>query len=520
MSTALESEAWSALERGDLNRVQVIRRKLSRWDANNSGARLLGAYLSLREGDFLAAVDGATALREHNAGGLDHKALGKLVELCFRCELYDQCLGWVEALLAANAAMLVDRYRAGISAWKTGKPALAESHFLFCIEQQPDVAASYLQLGHVYKSLSRPDDAEASYRDYIARTRADRAHGYWSLADLKNTVFTAADVKVIEEALVDPSLSVGERSIYLFTLGKVAEDAGDYSEALKHYREANSLQIRLRPFNVQQFEELSGVLLQVSPPAAENTAVAGETDPTPVFIVGLPRSGTTLLEQILCAHSRVQATDELPFLERIGLRLEMEGGYARMLETMSSERALELRQVYLEDVKPWLDDSCDYFVDKNPSNFVHIGLIQRLFPEAIIINSRRDIRDIAISAYRQLFNVGNEFSWSFDSIATYYSHYRQLMDHWMRSGSSAIYGIQYEELVTDTDHHIEALLEFCGLAPEPACHDFYNSTRVVMTPSVSDVKQPAHTRSIGQWRHYAELLPAELQMLGELEKRV
>lgn len=304
-----------------------------------------------------------------------------------------------------------------------------------------------------------------------------------------------------------------QTSALYFALGNAAEQKQDYSAALASFDKGNSIQARLKPFRQDKYIQLATDLTGVTGEACRERS---DDHITPVFIVGLPRSGTTLIEQILSAHSRVQATDELPFLERIALHMEMHGGYAKRLLSLSAAESKEFRQQYMSGADAYLKQDSDYFIDKYPGNFLHIGLIKRILPESIIIDSRRDPRDNAISAYRQLFNAGNEFSASFEGIVQYYQQYLRLINHWQSAYPGQIKVVQYEQLVIAPDREIQSLLEFCGLENEPGCFEFYNNKRAVMTPSVNQVAQPMYTSSIGQWRHYEEFARDDMLRLGNL----
>jgi hypothetical protein len=234
------------------------------------------------------------------------------------------------------------------------------------------------------------------------------------------------------------------------------------------------------------------------------------------LIVGLPRSGTTLTEQILSSHSRVQATDELPLLEDMALRMNISGGYLKRLSSMTEDEKKGLRQQYISGASAYFKQDSDFFIDKNPKNFLHIGLAKRIMPETVVIDVRRDPRDVAISAYRQLFNFTNEFASSFDGIYEYYKGYLEMIDHWRSVYPNQIKTVNYEELVSSADEQIEALLSFCGLESEPACFEFYNQKRAVMTPSVGQVSKPMYTSSVGQWRHYEKFARDGMSRLGSL----
>ncbi|WP_220775054.1 sulfotransferase family protein, partial [Shewanella glacialipiscicola] len=222
----------------------------------------------------------------------------------------------------------------------------------------------------------------------------------------------------------------------------------------------------------------------------------------PIFIVGMPRSGTTLVEQILACHSLIGATDELPYIERIALTLEQTGGYAKQLAHLSQEKINQYQQEYLQQSAQYFSTVPNYVIDKNPNNFLHIGLIKTLFPQAKIINVIRHTTDNALSVFKQYFSFGHDYSYSLENIKVYWENYLTLMEHWDSQFPQDIYHLSFEKLVIQPDDEIPKLLSYCGVDFETACLHFYQSTRPVLTPSASQVRQPMNTKAIGQCEKY------------------
>ena len=308
-----------------------------------------------------------------------------------------------------------------------------------------------------------------------------------------------------------------EASLMQFALGNIAERRQKYRQALQHYRAANDIQRQLRPFRQAAYQGLLDGLLNAE--LQPSTPGAAQSGGRPIFIVGLPRSGTTLVEQILAAHSMVEATDELPYIERIAYRLERAGGYGPSLATMDEATRNEYRASYLADARRYLARESSHFVDKNPNNFLHIGLIRTLFPEALIVNVRRDLRDNAFSMYRQFFNVGHDHSASFADMAKFFTGYLRLMRHWLKLYPESVRVQAYEDLVQDPHEQIADLLRFCGLPEEEGCFEFHRSKAAVMTPSAAQVSQPMYTSSIGYWKHFEKDLEAEFGELDALQQQ-
>ena len=238
---------------------------------------------------------------------------------------------------------------------------------------------------------------------------------------------------------------------------------------MRHYEDGNAIQARLKPFDVERYRR---VVAGIQTVYADEKPTPSDARPVAILLVGLPRSGSTLTEQILSSHSRVQATDELRLLDTIASRMNSNGDYLKRLSSLTEDEKKILRQEYVSGACVYLKQDSDFFIDKNPRNFLQVGLAKRIMPEAVVIDVRRDPRDVAVSAYRQLFNLTYEFSTSFDGIYEYYKGYLEMIDHWRSVYPNQIKTVNYEELVSSPDEQIEALLSFCGLESEPACFEF------------------------------------------------
>ncbi len=507
--------AQVSLKQGDLVSAHFLVQRVLRREPKNPTALTICAEVSQRSGKYFDSVDLVNRIFELNPATFDSALQRQLGNICFAIEMFfkaSQCYGWVKA---AGQADVLSLYRLGVTLRRIGDLDQAEQVLVECMKLRPEVEAPYLQLGHIFKARGDVEQAARYYTQSISRSTAERGTGYWCLADLKTYRFSDAEIDSMKQELVQTQENLPQLSALYFALGKAAENKHDYADAVVNYRKGNDIQARIKPFRLEHFNQLVADLQELD---AGKVQSSGQRACCPIFIVGLPRTGTTLIEQILSAHSRVQATDELPFLERIALRFELNGGYAQRLTAMSEGERQALGREYMNDAKAYIRQECDYFIDKFPGNFLHVGLIKRLFPESIVIDVRRDPRDTAISAWRQLFNVGNEFSSTFDNIFSYYQSYLALLDHWRTIYPEQIKVLNYEQLVTAPTEEIQGLLEFCGLETEAGCFEFYKHERNVTTPSVSQVKQPMYTSSIRQWQHYAEFLPSEMAKLGSLIK--
>jgi tetratricopeptide (TPR) repeat protein len=505
------AQAETLLREGKLTSSHFALRKVLRQEPDNVDALTMEAELHLRAGRQLDASDLISEILEKDASAFNRNQQLRLATLCLEVELFFDAARLFEWARSKEKLDALHLYQAGIAMRRLGEMYTAEQRLLECIKTRPGVAAPFLQLGHVYKATGLSHRAAHYYGKYLILSENEKGTGYWSLADLKDHVFSDEEIAAMEAELDRRRDDPPQASALHFALGSAAEQKQDYARAIDHYNQGNAIQSALKPFSAGQFKQIVEGLQGV-----DGTEVPATEDqgPVPLLIVGLPRTGTTLIEQILSAHSRVQATDELPFLERIALKLEMNGGYPDRLRAMTEEERLFLRQQYRNGAGAYLRQDCDYFIDKYPGNFLHIGLAKRIFPECIVIDARRDLRDTAISAYRQLFQSRGEFASSFDGILDYYRGYRRMMAHWENAYPGKVKVVQYEQLVTEPREEIQSLLEFCGFETEEACFEFHKQKRAVTTPSVAQVTQPMFTSSIGQWRKYEAFIPDELAKLA------
>ena len=381
-------------------------------------------------------------------------------------------------------------------------------------------AELYLSIAHALKTLGETSQAIDSYRK-AAALRPDFGDAYWSLANLKTYRFTDAELGQIRAALAAPTTGDVDRYHLCFALAKALEDRGEYAESFHYYELGNRLkhtEIRYRPEIAE-----NNTREQIRVCTAEFFASRkgwGARQAGPIFIVGLPRSGSTLLEQILASHSRVEGTQELPIVPQLVAKLRGrdadtgDSRYPRILERLSATDLQQLGEKYLADSRAYRTGK-PLFVDKNPNNFRHLGLARLMLPEAKIIDARREPMACCFSNLKQLFANGQEFTYGVEEIARYYRTYLELMQHWERVLPGRILRIYHEDVVEDLDGNVRRMLEFCELAFEPQCLLFHETRRSVRTASSEQVRQAIYREGLDQWRNFEPWLGPLKSALGD-----
>jgi tetratricopeptide (TPR) repeat protein len=374
-------------------------------------------------------------------------------------------------------------------------------------EEAPEAADLHLSIGHALKTLGRQQEAVTSYRT-AAQVRPSFGDSYWSLANLKTYRFSDAELAQMQAQEADEGITLVDRYHLCFALGKAFEDREDYEISFGFYERGNALkksEIRYRPETTEQNAQLQMDVVTQAMLAARKDA--GCARPDPIFIVGLPRAGSTLLEQILASHSQVEGTMELADIPRLALRLQGRNNdaeapaYPAILKTLSAEQLRGFGEKYLADTEVYRSGKA-FFIDKNPNNFRHLGLIHLILPNAKIIDARRDPMACCFSNFKQLFASGQEFTYDLQDIARYYKSYLRLMAHWDIVMPGKILRVQHENVVLDLETSVRRLLDFCGLPFEPQCLEFYKTERSVRTASSEQVRRPIYTEGLDQWQRF------------------
>ncbi|MCY3810805.1 MAG: sulfotransferase [Gammaproteobacteria bacterium] len=399
-----------------------------------------------------------------------------------------------------------------VQAWGL-KQAEAVESFERALAIDPKAARVKLSLGHVHKALGNADASIDAYHGAVAANPA-LGEAWWSLADLKTYRFGDDEVEAMQATLDQADLTSRDRAATHFALGKAFEDRGVANTAFDHYDKGNDLRRRQEAFKTDRFVEQCARLRDAFASVAA-TPPSTTARPRPVFVIGLPRSGSTLVDQILSSHSRVQGTMELPHV--LGYVRELErgpDGYPGCVARMTPSDLADLGERYLEETAAYRGDAA-YFVDKMPNNFLHVGLIAAMLPEAIFVDSRRHPMACCFSIYKQNFARGQVFGYGLDTLAVYYRNYLTLMRHWQGVLPGRVHRVIYERLVDDTEVETRRLLAHCDLDFEPGCLRFFESDRVVRTASAEQVRQPIYQSGKSQWRQFETQLAPLAQALGD-----
>jgi len=378
----------------------------------------------------------------------------------------------------------------------------------------PEQVRLRLSIGHILKTLGRRAQCEQAYHDCLAMD-PKFAEAYWSLADLKNYVFSDAEIAAMQEL----AAGVPNAAQLHFALGRALEQKREYRAAFSHYATGNALRRREATFDIAKFEAKSRrVIACFDGEFFRERAGSGSADTAPIFIVGLPRSGSTLVEQILASHSSIEGTMELPNIVTMVREFDHVDGqsdaYPESVRAVPTDRLADLGRRYLDETRP-IRAGRPHFIDKMPNNFSHVGLIHAILPNAAIIDVRRHPMDSCFSTFKQHFAEGQSFSYDLEDLGRYYRAYLSLMDHWDTVLPGKVLHVRYEDLVRNPEANIRRLLGHCGLHFEPACLSFHETQRPVRTASSEQVRQPLYATGIGYWKHFAEDLEPLRVSLGD-----
>ena len=515
-------------------------------------AALMGAAAALHANDIPGAE---AALRRHlKQAPTDVVAIRMLAEVAMRLDRTEDAERLLARCLELAPGFREARHHYAIALHRLNKPAeaLAELDRLLCDEPgdpacrtlkaavlcrtgeyesaiaiydgllaaHPEHAQVWLSQGHALKTAGQTERAIAAYRRCIA-IDADFGEAYWSLANLKTFRFDDGELARMQSALARTDLAAEHRLHFEFALGKALEDRADYATSFAHFASGNALRLRQIPYSADDTTaRLARVRETYTRSFFDERSGAGCPARDPIFIVGLPRAGSTLIEQILSSHPSVEGTMELPEIISITRALRQgatsrgPGAYHETLARIGAEELCALGEQYIERTRIHRKLGRAFFIDKMPNNFAHIGLIHLVLPNAKIIDARRHPLACCVSGFKQHFARGQNFSYSLEDLGRYYRDYVELMAHFDAVLPGRVHRVMYEELVDDTEREVRRLLDYCDLPFDDACLRFFDNERPVRTASSEQVRQPIYRSGVDQWRHFESWLDPLKAALG------
>ena len=380
------------------------------------------------------------------------------------------------------------------------------------LQKAPGQPRVWLSYGHMLKTVGRQAEGIEAYRKAIA-IKPELGEAWWSLANLKTVKFSDEDIGAMERALNTSNLSDEDRFHLDFALGKAMHDAGRTDDAFEHYSAANALRLKSQPYDSANLTAAVDRCIAAFSAEAFAERSGGCEAPDPIFIVGLPRSGSTLVEQILASHSLVEGTSELADIPALTRKA---GAYPEGTLKLSEERRSELGREYLQRAGVQRRTDRPFFIDKLPNNWLYVPFIQLILPNAKIVDARRHPLSCCFSNFRQHFAHGQPFTYALEDVGRYYSDYVRLMAHIDAVLPGRVHRVIYERMVDDTETEVRALLEYCGLEFEPACLEFHKTERAVRTASSEQVRQPIYRDATEEWRAYDSRLKSLKAALGNV----
>lgn len=431
-----------------------------------------------------------------------------------------------DALEAFQRAIRLQPHRAnpyaavGTTNGMAGRHETAIEYFRKALELDKGHAVALAGLGHVLKTIGRVEEGIAAYRQCVQHNSWN-GEAWWSLANLKTFRFDPEDVAAMEAEIADERLADEQRANFQFALGKAYEDAGDYARAFDYYEAGNENRRQRENYDpVQTADSHDQFIATFDRALFARNAGSGNTSKAPIFIIGLPRSGSTLIEQILGSHPQVEGTHELPDLGRVarssGAERSDRKKYPTVVAELDAETLAALGEDYLRRTERHRQLGRPRFTDKMPNNFAHVGFLQLILPNAKIIDARRHPLDSCLGSYRQLFARGQPFTYDLFELGEFYLEYERLMQHWHEVLPGKVLSVQYEHVVDDLEGQVRRLLDYCELPWDDACLRFYESDRAVKTASSEQVRTPIYSTSVQRWRNYEPQLQPLIEVLEPL----
>ena len=515
---SLVAQAESAIESNDTNKTITLCQQIIQRHQHHPKARFLLAMLAAQKGHLEQAIKEIQL--GLNYAPYDHKLRNFLSQLYAQLRNYQDAIAassiivkqapkeHIYWLLHADNLLNAGQYQQALMAYQSADNCT------------PSAEPTHLQQGHIYKALGNKEKCILAYRHSLDNI-SSIGSAYWGLANLTDSGINRADIDKLEALQLEPQLSVDQACQAAFALAKCYEQQGKFQLAFATYQSAN-LNRSGRSFLPEQYrQKCDAIITTFNQASMQQSAAIKPQQVTPIFIVGLPRSGSTLIEQILASHSQVEGTMELKTIPAIARQMFLKSvqknkNQSGNLDAFTAEELAEFGEKYLHASEIYRTNK-PYFIDKLPPNFQHIGLIKKILPHAIIIDARRQPLACGFGIYKQYFAHGHDFSYNLEHIAFYYQQYLRIMAHWNTVLPGVILHCQYENLVNNPEQQIRAILNFCHLPFEENCLSFHQNQRAVRTASSDQVRKPINKEGIEMWKNYQEqLVPLKAALGNEI----
>ena len=508
------------LHEGRPLRAEEICRHFLRRNPRHVEAMRLLAQIGLRLGildDAEFLLESAVAFEPDNIQvRLDY------MDVLRKRQKFERSRDEAEALYRRDPESPLFQSHLAIESMQTGDYARAFELFDAVLAKLPADPATLTSRGHALKTTGQQDEAVASYRAAIS-ARPDHGDAYYALANLKTYRFTEDEIAAMHEQVARPEIAFMDRVHLTFALGKAHEDREEYEASFGFYEEGNALKRRQTRYDADRMsEELNAQQEVCTSDLFAAKQGAGDPARDPIFILGLPRAGSTLLEQILASHSQIDGTLELPNVLALAHRLRGrkagKSRYPQVLHDLTPEQFTGFGQDFLANTRIHRQGA-PFFIDKMPNNFRHIGLIHLILPNATIIDARRDPMDCCFSGFKQLFAEGQDFTYGLTEIGRYYADYVDLMDHWDRVLPGKVLRVRHEDVLDDLEGQTRRMLDHIGLPFEEACLEFHRTARAVRTASSEQVRRPINRSGQGAWKSFEPWLGELRAALGNLTRQ-
>jgi tetratricopeptide (TPR) repeat protein len=517
-STGVLSAAAAAINFGDLEAAEkLLEPHLGRHENDVRGIELLAEIATCR-GRYKVATNLLRRCLELAPG--DPAPGQQLISVFLRAQRPREALLEVEQMLARDPSNNQLLHLKGAALAQSGDLDGAIAIYTRLLAENEGDAGAWLNYGLALKVLGRTNECVRAFRK-ATELQSDSGLAWWAIASMKTETLSDSDVRSLEAAIEQPGGSGLNHAQLHYTLGKAFEDRRAYDQSFAHYAEGARLKrvtLNYDPNGVEDHVRRSKAFF--TPDLLRARAGASASARDPIFIVGLPRAGSTLLEQILASHSLIEGTRELSDLGRVAkligerkTRADV-SKYPEILGTSSDDALRDLGESYLASTRSHRHTAKPMFTDKMPNNFLHIGLILLVLPNAKIIDARRNPMATCFSAFKQYFASGQAFSYDLVGLGRYYRAYLDLMAHFDRVAPGRIHRVIYEDMVSNTEAEVRSLLNYCGVAFEPACMRFFETDRIARTSSSEQVKQPIFASAVEHWRNYEPWLEPLKQALG------